>query len=78
MEKITIKIERAISVYCGPRRQPVAASSSRRSFQQSLQQTSDLKHNWQLQMQDGVFQALSLLIEVATIVLAGRHDANVY
>ena len=46
-EKITIKIERAFSVIS------VTASSCRRSFQQSPQQTQDLMHNWQLQMQDG-------------------------
>ena len=54
-EKITIQIERAFSVILR------ASVATRRSFQLSPQQTSDLIHNWQLQMQDGVFQALPLL-----------------
>ena len=72
-EKI-IKIEKAFSVLlwasqatCRSFQQSpqlpavTAASSSRHSFQQSLQQTSNLIHNWQLQMQDGIFQSLPLL-----------------
>ena len=60
-EQITIKIERAFSVMLR------ASPAIRCSFQPSPQhptgpqQTSDLIHNWQLQMQDGVFHATPLL-----------------
>ena len=69
-EKITIKIERAFSVILR------ALPATRRSFQQSPQKTSDLIHNWQLQMQDGIFQARPLL----TVSLIRRLyvDINVY
>ena len=90
MEKI-IKIKRAFSVIFW------ASPATRRSFQPLPQhptvpqQTSDLIHSWQLQMQDVVFQATPLLtisaicclyvdkhllIEVAT--MACRLGANVY
>ena len=52
------------------------------SFQPSLQrptvpqQTSDLIHNWQLQMQDGIFQATPLLTLSAICHL--HVDINVY
>ena len=60
-EKITIKIEKAFSVIL--RALPAIRSSFQPSPQQPTgpQQTSDLIHNWQLQMQDGVFQATPLL-----------------
>ena len=69
-EKITIKIEKAFSVILR------ALPATRHSFQQLPQQTSDLIHNWQLQMQDGVFQALPLL----TVSLIRRLyvDMNIY
>ena len=90
-EKITIKIERAFSVILS------ASPATRRSFQLSPhhptvpQKTSDLIRNWQLQMQDGIFQATPLLtvsaiccvcwhkhllIEVAT--MACRLGVKVY
>ena len=83
MEKI-IKILRALSIILR------ASLATRCSFQLSPQQTSDLIHNWQLQMQNGVFQALPLLtvssihrlyvdkcllIEVVTVAFDGRLGA---
>ena len=76
MEKMTIKIERVFSVKFR------ASPAIRRSFQPSpqpptvLQQTSDLIHNWLLQMQDGIFQATPLLTLLVTCRL--HVDINVY
>ena len=69
-EKRTIKIERAFSVILR------ASPATRHNFQLSLQHTFDSIHNWQLQLQDGIFQALPLL----TVSLIRRLyvDINVY
>ena len=81
------KIERVFSVILW------ALPATRRSFQQLPQQNSNLMHNWQLQMQDGVFQACHcslfvdlssvcwhkrLLIDISTVALAGRLGTIVY
>ena len=58
-KKITIKIERAFSIIL------LALSATRCSFQQWPQlptvTVANLRFNKQLQMQDGIFQALPLL-----------------
>ena len=68
--KKIIKIERAFFVILR------ASLATRRSFQLLPQQTSNLIHNWQLQMQDGIFQDLPLL----TVALIHQLyvDINVY